>query len=135
MLKLQLLSVVCGALLVSYLPQARSDEAPAGGAIADFDASFAEWKSLLTKLAEIQQQHRSAPPDTKNRLEKEFANTVLEGRRLEVKLTDLAEKAFKERSDPNSPAAEFLFTVAADNRIDGQRQLCLTGGTTKRAIG
>ncbi len=127
MLKFELGSLVgCGLMVSMFMtsvfmasvwmvPAASAEDAPANGSATDFDSAYAEWKGLLTKLTEMQIRHRSAKPDEKRKLEIDFANSVTDGRKLEIKLAGLAEKALAESSDPGSSAAEFLFTVAADN--------------------
>jgi cyclophilin family peptidyl-prolyl cis-trans isomerase len=103
-----------GAAAVWSLPVRGADPAPSG-ATADFNKGFDDWKALLSRLREMQIRHQTAKADERLQLEKDFAQQVVIGRKMEVELTGRAEKAYAENPDSASPAAEFLFRVAVDN--------------------
>ena len=92
-----------------------ADEPDAPSAAAQFDKAFGEWKALLSKLRELQIRYQSSKGDERSKLEKNFADMVLEGRKMELKLTDAAEKAYVDNPEKSAQAVEFLVGVSGDN--------------------
>jgi cyclophilin family peptidyl-prolyl cis-trans isomerase len=92
---------------------------------AEFDKVYAEWKGLLTRLAELQGKYEKASPREKTAIEKEYNALLESGNKLSVKLKSATETAFQ--ADPTDKEVWRLLGIMAisayneDNHEDAYR--------------
>jgi cyclophilin family peptidyl-prolyl cis-trans isomerase len=92
---------------------------------AAFDKVYAEWKSLLTQLAELQGKFEKASPRDKAAIEKQYNTLVEKGNQLSTQLKSATETAFQ--ADPTDKEVWRLLGIMAisayneDNHEDAYR--------------
>jgi cyclophilin family peptidyl-prolyl cis-trans isomerase len=90
-------------------PAAQAEAAAQAGS---FNQLFPEWKKLLVRLREIQQEYQIANADTRTTLEKEFNELVAKGEKMAPELIKSAEAAYVASPNENKELAQFLASVA-----------------------
>lgn len=92
---------------------AASPPAPAaGGASAEFQKLFAEWKQLLGRLRELQLQYKLAKPEDRGPLEEEYNKLLAEGHQQAPRLVEAAAAAYAADPQGDPGVTEFLISVA-----------------------
>lgn len=91
--------------------EARAQQPAGGDAVAQFNATFEQWKKLLDELRQIRADYKLSRPDERPKLEERWNTTLAEVDRMLPTVSSQAEAAFK--ADPQqTDIADFLGSVA-----------------------
>lgn len=99
---------------------ANEQQPPASGAAAEFARQFEEWKKLLARLRELQVQYKTAKPEERDAMVKEYDELLAQGDALIPTITAAAETAYKAAPNQDTELGKFLTSALKDrlNRSD-----------------
>lgn len=89
----------------------KSDSGPA----AEFKQQFTEWKSILSKLQELQLQYKVAKPDARPAIEAEYQKVIASGHEKLPALVAAAEKSYTADPKADVDVTNFLISLAYGN--------------------
>src|SRR5437879_204584 len=87
----------------------------AGKAQAEFTTVFDDWKELIAKLRQLQEQYQVATAGQKPGLEAEYAKLVAAGRKMAPRLAAAAERAYAAAPNQDKNVTDFLSAKLADD--------------------
>jgi len=101
-------------------PPATAQQPPAGDAAAEFARQFEEWKKLLARLRELQVKYKTAKPEERDTMVKEYDELLAKGDAMIPTITQVAEDAYKAAPNQDKELGNFLTSALKDrlNRND-----------------
>jgi cyclophilin family peptidyl-prolyl cis-trans isomerase len=108
----RLLCVAVFSLIIGLAASAWSAEPPAGAQTgpkkAEFEKTFAQWKTLLNDLRNLRDEYRKASAEKRPEIETRYNGLLEKGQELQPKVLEAAKDAYREDPKSAKDAAEFV---------------------------
>ena len=95
-------------------PKESSSPSSDGKAAARYDAKLKEWKAVIRRLRDMVEEYRRADEEEAIKLQQEWDETMVKGRKMIRELRDLGVKAYQESPNEDISITRFLIKILED---------------------